>query len=87
MYAVRLEELGPGPLKELLQEFGGWPVVEGDKWNDTNFVYWYETIYKLIRVGYPVNFLSYFVITTDMKNSTSRLVEVIFFSEYSLSLF
>ena len=33
----RLEEIGLKPLKDLLEKFGGWPVVEGDKWDENSF--------------------------------------------------
>lgn len=51
MYAACVEELGLEPLKEILEQIGRWPVVEGDKWNYTNFD-WYEVIYKLNKAGY-----------------------------------
>ena len=33
----RLEEKGLEPLKEMLARFGGWPVVEGDQWDEEAF--------------------------------------------------
>ena len=45
------EEKGLKPLQEILKEFGGWPVVVGDNWNESNFE-WAEMIYKFRRVGY-----------------------------------
>lgn len=32
------------PLKDLLKYLGGWPVFEGDNWDDSKFVGWEKTI-------------------------------------------
>lgn len=67
---------------KILQEFGGWPVVLGDKWNDTNFA-WDEMIYNFYRAGYSTNLINLSV-DTDLKNSTSR---VIFVTSFNYGLF
>ena len=36
---------GLTPLLEILKKFGGWPVVEGDSWDEASFD-WRELIYK-----------------------------------------
>ena len=33
----RLELIGLKPLRDLLTEFGGWPVVDGDAWDEDGF--------------------------------------------------
>ncbi len=33
----RLEERGLRPLKEMLSDLGGWPVVKGDDWEEQDF--------------------------------------------------
>ena len=33
----RLEVIGLKPLRDLLTEFGGWPVVDGDTWDEDKF--------------------------------------------------
>ena len=68
--------MGLEPLKEDLQEFGGWPVVVGDVWDDSTFV-WYETIYKFRRAGYAIDSFFEFSVTTDLKNTTTRVINVI----------
>lgn len=72
-----MEELGLEPLKKILQQFGGWPAVMGDKWNDTTFV-WDEMIYKIRQAGITNDFLISLQVTADSKNSTSRVITVIF---------
>ena len=73
--AARAEELGLQPLKEILQEFGGWPVVQGDSWDEESFV-WYNNVYEFRRVGYSIDYLIDFSITTDLKNSSYRTIDV-----------
>lgn len=74
--AARAEERGLEPLKEVLENFGGWPVVIGDAWDDTDFV-WYEMIYKFRQVGYSIDYFVDFSVTADLKNSTTRIIDVI----------
>ena len=72
------EERGLQPLEEILNEFGGWPVVVGDNWDESSFE-WIEILYKFNRFGYSINFLMSFYVTVDQKNSTARIIDVIFF--------
>ena len=67
------------PLKQILSNFGGWPVVVGDAWDGTNFV-WYEMIYQFRRSGYSIDYFVDFSVTTDLKNSTWRVIDVSLFS-------
>ena len=59
----------------MLDKFGGWPVVIGDSWNEEEFV-WYEMIYKFREVGYSIDYFVDFSIVADLKNSTSRVIDV-----------
>ena len=44
----RLEEVGLSPLTDLIDQLGGWPVLEteGSPWNELQFQ-WDETVFKL----------------------------------------
>ncbi|RXG68310.1 Neprilysin-21 [Armadillidium vulgare] len=71
-----IQRKGLEPLKTIIKILGGWPVVEGEDWNESQFD-WVELVYKMRKFGYPeVNLLS-FGITTDMKNSSWRIIEYI----------
>ena len=59
----------------MLDKFGGWPVVIGDSWDEEEFV-WYEMIYKFREVGYSIDYFVDFSIVADLKNSTSRVIDV-----------
>ena len=47
----------------------------GDDWDDSTFV-WYETIYQFRRVGYSIDYFVDFSISSDLKNSTGRVIDV-----------
>ena len=61
-----MEEKGLKPLQEILGEFGGWPVVEGER-----------MIYKFRRVGYSIDYLIDFSILPDPINSSVYTIVVI----------
>lgn len=67
---------GIKPMMEILEKFGGWPVVEGDwdfeKWN------WMEANKFLSNSGLSDGFILQFFIFTDYKNSTKRAMGVRF---------
>ena len=71
----QIEEDGLQPLKDILQEMGGWPVVEGDTWNEEEFS-WTENIYKNRRLGYSIDYIVDFSVTVNVKNSTYRIIDV-----------
>jgi len=71
----KIEERGLEPLKDLLQKMGGWPLLEGDKWNEDGFK-WYQMMYKFRDFGYSVDYLTDFSVTTDLKNSSWRILDL-----------
>ena len=71
----QLEELGVKPISKKLQEFGGWPVVEGDKWErKENFSVW-EWTYKMNAEGFEVDHLISFSLAPDDKNTTWKVIK------------
>ena len=78
----RLEAIGLEPLKTLLRQLGGWPVLEGQSWNEAGFQ-WDETTYEFRKQGYSTDYLFDFSISTDIRNSSWR---VIYFDQASLGL-
>jgi len=82
MNEERQNELGVEPLKKLLNEAGGWPVVEGDKWDGTDFNIWDQSV-KLNAMGYSSDYFAGASISADAKNNTHR---VLHFDQASLGL-
>lgn len=63
-----MQKRGFTPLIKLLEEIGGWPVVQGDLWNE-NDQSWEDVVYEARKRGLLVNFP--FEITTIRFNSTN----------------
>lgn len=70
-----IEQQGLDPLLNILQKLGGWPVLEGDQWNENDFN-WKESVYKFREMGYSVDYFIDFSIGVDLKNSTKRTIDV-----------
>ncbi len=67
--------MGTEPLKKVLHDFGGWPVVEGNGWK-AGEVSWTETIYKMRKVGFSVDYLFDFTISSDLDEPTTAMITV-----------
>lgn len=59
----------------ILRKLGGWPILEGDQWNENEFN-WKESVYKFRQMGYSVDYFIDFSIGVDLKNSTKRTIDV-----------
>lgn len=70
-----IEERGIKPLADILETFGGWPVVKGDSWSDSLFD-WVEVLKKFRFMGLDTYIVFSFSVQTDIKNSTSRTLDV-----------
>lgn len=70
-----IEERGIKPLADILEAFGGWPVLKGDLWSEGSFD-WVETIKKFRIMGFDTYIIFAFSAETDLKNSTSRVLVV-----------
>ena len=81
MNLPKLEEIGLAPVNEILQKFGGWPVLQDD-WNEDAFD-WEQLVYIFRENGYSTDYLFDFSIATDLKNSTWR---TIYFDQPSLGM-
>ncbi|XP_057333738.1 neprilysin-2-like [Microplitis mediator] len=74
-------------LKEVISKFGGWPVVEGDKWKETDFD-WIKFAHKSGSMGYSfgLGFLNFFVNYTNPDSPVSFVLSppfLEFTAEYS----
>lgn len=70
-----IEERGIKPLADILEAFGGWPVVKGDAWSDILFD-WVEVLKKFRIMGLDTYIVFAFSVQTDLKNSTTRVLDV-----------
>ncbi|KOX75065.1 Membrane metallo-endopeptidase-like 1 [Melipona quadrifasciata] len=70
-----IEQQGLDPLLNILRKLGGWPVLEGNQWNESEFN-WKESVYKFRQMGYSVDYFIDFSIGVYMKNSTKRTIDL-----------
>lgn len=70
-----IEDRGIKPLADILEAFGGWPVVKGDLWCDKEFN-WIEIVKRFRRMGLDTNVIFALSVVTDLKNSTKRVLDV-----------
>lgn len=75
MNKTLIEEINLNEIKELIQSFGGWPVLEGANWNQDAFD-WKKTIWKFEEAGFYTDYLLGFVVAVDEKNSSRRVINV-----------
>lgn len=74
-FLEQIEKTSENELREILKELGGWPVLEGNSWNESNFD-WKKTVYKLHNMGYTMINLIDFSIDVDVKNTSRRIIYV-----------
>ena len=63
------------PLMSLLKKSGGWPVLEGASWSKLQFS-WYQQVLKLKENGLYSNLLIDISVSTDLKNSSWRTIQL-----------
>ena len=73
--AALLQNKGLEPIQQILKKLGGWPVLEGDAWDPSAFT-WKDSVYRFRKHGYSVDYFIDFSVTTDVKNSTYRIIDV-----------
>lgn len=64
-------------VKSLLSDLGGWPVLEGNDWDENNNFAWTTTMYSFRKAGLEVDTLMDLTVGFDLKNSSRRMVQVI----------
>ncbi|XP_063235187.1 neprilysin-2 isoform X2 [Bacillus rossius redtenbacheri] len=69
-----IEDLGLQPMRSLLDQMGGWPVIS-DQWDPAQFS-WLGSVYQFRKLGYSVDFFMDFSVATDAKNSTYRAINL-----------
>lgn len=62
-------------LLKVLEDLGGWPILEGNNWKEDTFN-WSKTIQKCWKLGYKGNYMISFNIDTDIKNNTKHILQV-----------
>ena len=69
----KIEELGVKPLLLLLRELGGWPVLDGNKWNDSDYN-WVSQMASLRNFNNDILISEW--VAADITNSSSHIIQV-----------
>ncbi|KAJ8954561.1 hypothetical protein NQ318_000795 [Aromia moschata] len=75
MNKTLIENEGLRTIHAILQELGGWPVLEGPMWSEADFD-WRQSVYRFRKVGYSVDYFIDFSVGVDVKNSTKRIIDL-----------
>lgn len=70
-----IEKLATDPLKESIKELGGWPVVDGEKWNEKEFD-WINVTQRIRRNGFKPEMFVNFKVIADVMNNTRNMIFV-----------
>ncbi|KAH8304740.1 hypothetical protein KR044_004215, partial [Drosophila immigrans] len=76
MNKTRIESLGSTPVAKLAKSLGGWPLIEGDKWNANYTWTWQEQIKKFRAAGFDTNYIIDFTVQVDLQNSSKRIINL-----------
>ncbi|KAJ3654443.1 hypothetical protein Zmor_013632 [Zophobas morio] len=71
MNTTEIEANSLQKFKRLIKSTGGWPVVEGDGWDENSFD-WVSTSYQLMKVGLTPYMLLNFKVLPDSSNSSRK---------------
>ena len=75
MNQEKIEERGLATLKNILKKLGGWPLLEGENWNQEGFR-WFNLVYNFREVGFSVDYMVDFSVTADLRNSSWRTLDL-----------
>ncbi|KAL1513422.1 hypothetical protein ABEB36_002838 [Hypothenemus hampei] len=75
MNKTLIEADGLSTIRDILKQLGGWPAMEGARWDDGSFD-WRQSVYKFRRAGYSVDYFMDFSVGIDVKNSTKRVIDL-----------
>lgn len=62
-------------MMEILDRYGGWPVVKGNEWNEKEWN-WMEINKKMSADGLEDALIFTLAILTDQRNSSRRILDV-----------
>lgn len=54
---------------------GGWPAVIGDRWDENTWT-WQNAALKCREHGYSTDYIVDFSVGTDLKNSSTKIIDV-----------
>lgn len=84
MNVSTIEERGLAPVKELMKNYGGWPVIEGNDWNESDWN-WLDAYKKMFNDGITVwPFFELDVMPSFVNSTINRIFVSFSFFFYSI---
>ncbi|XP_070498436.1 neprilysin-2-like [Chironomus tepperi] len=71
----QIDDRGLMPLIDIQEKIGGWPMVIGDKWDKSEWI-WQCAVKALRQLGFSTDYLIDFSVDTDLRNSTRRIINI-----------
>lgn len=75
MNRTAIEALGLDAFKQIIADIGGWPAVEGESWNETDYD-WIDSAHQMRQIGLTTNYLLATTIGAHLKNTSRRSLRV-----------
>lgn len=75
MNTKKIEELDLSVIKTVLDSIGGWPAVAGSDWDEESWS-WQNATLKCRENGYSTDYIVDVSVSTDLKNSSIRVLDV-----------
>lgn len=60
----------------IIKDLGGWPVLEGDKWDQNKFN-WLKSLFQLRKLGFGHNMFMSIYSSHDLRNNSRNILHVI----------
>lgn len=76
MNQTKVEETGLKSMSEIHSRLGGWPCVEGNRWNQNDTWKWEDSNNDLLNAGFGHAYLFVISIDSDMRNSSRKRIVV-----------
>lgn len=76
MNKTLIEQQGLNAINDVVESLGGWPVVKSDRWDDKSEWTWIQAVKDFRKLGYSMDYIFDFSVGIDLKNSTSRVIDV-----------
>ena len=69
-----MQRLGVEPIKPELEKLGGWPLIEGDSWKESNFTL--DMAWEFMKNGHDNNYIFNLEVGLNLTESTKKVIGI-----------